>query len=102
VANGIHCLALDQQEQALITDLKVVNLSQVARFDVPHDDGAAAYNENIVSGDSGNPAFAIIGDELVLLTTWTGGGKQPYGSQTWAFLDEINAAMTTLGGGYQL
>jgi hypothetical protein len=54
--------------------------------------------------DSGNPTFALINGEAVLLSvhsTQDGGpflsGHLPEGNY-----ESINAAMTTLGGGYQL
>lgn len=103
VANGIHCVALDQEEHAIVNDLRTVVGAggNYLWFDIPHDEDAAGFNEAIVVGDSGNPSFAIIGDDLVLLTVWTN-GEAGGGYRVWSFLSEINAAMTTLGGGYQL
>lgn len=58
-------------------------------------------DKDIVSGDSGNPAFLVVGGEPVLLGTLTYGGS---GSITTIHdqITEVNAAMTALGGGYQL
>lgn len=56
---------------------------------------------SIINGDSGNPAFLVVDGVPVLLGTLTGGGG---GSITTIHdqLTDINAAMTALGGGYQL
>lgn len=57
------------------------------------------FTESIVSGDSGSPLWVIIDDELVLLGTHWGESGFFCVSD---FIDEINEAMDTLGGGYQL
>ncbi|TXG78456.1 hypothetical protein E6Q11_00935 [Candidatus Dojkabacteria bacterium] len=57
---------------------------------------------SIIGGDSGNPAFLVLDDdEPVLLGTLTQGGS---GGITTIHdqITEVNAAMTELGGGYQL
>lgn len=59
------------------------------------------FYEGLVSGDSGSPSFVFINGQLVLLTVITGGGSGT-GTAITPFITEINAAMTTLGGGYQL
>jgi peptidoglycan hydrolase-like protein with peptidoglycan-binding domain len=58
-----------------------------------------AFSGALRDGDSGNPNFMVINDELVLtgLHTSAGGGFLLAG-----YVNEINAAMTELGGGYQL
>jgi hypothetical protein len=59
----------------------------------------SALSEAIVSGDSGSPVFVIIDNELVLLGChFTAIGCPNIGM----YATEVNAAMTTLGGGYQL
>lgn len=60
-----------------------------------------AFYEGLVSGDSGSPLFVFINGELVLLTVATF-GNEGAGTSVTAFIDDVNAAMTTLGGGYQL
>lgn len=103
VANGIHCMASNKSEHAIAIDLKQINSGTIARFDFPHDDDALDFNESVVAGDSGHGAFAIIGNELVFLTLWTyGDGGVGSGRKVWEFIDEINSALTTLGGGYSL
>jgi hypothetical protein len=57
--------------------------------------------QDVRGGDSSSPAFIIINNEPVLLTTWTYGGGGA-GTSIAEQADYINAMMTTLGGGYQL
>jgi hypothetical protein len=101
-AHRVAGLLLDQEEKALVGDLTAQSFNS---FATPTDPQRLAFNEEIIGGDSGNPAFLLIdtgnGVEPVLATTWTGGGGGS-GPNISALHDEINAAMTTLGGGYQL
>ena len=55
---------------------------------------------NVIDGDSGSPAFFIINNEMVLIgpTHYYG----PAGSSTASINADVNAVMTSLGGGYQL
>ena len=66
-------LVLDQEEKALVTELRA--LGNIADFVKPglHLNRLKFY-EDLVIGDSGAPAFLIINDTLVLLTTITQGG----------------------------
>lgn len=95
----IPCLVLDQEEKALISDL--LSLSTSANFTTPTNSKRYEFFENIISGDSGNPAFLIINGELVLITVWTYGGSGA-GTNIAYYKDDINSMMTTLGGGYTL
>jgi hypothetical protein len=95
----VPCLVLDQEEKALISDL--INLSSVANFSIPRNPKRYEFFENIVAGDSGNPAFLIINGELVLVTVWTYGGSGA-GTHIAYYKDDINTMMIALGGGYTL
>jgi len=95
----VPCLVLDQEEKALISELKV--LSIFATFLTPVTSTRFAFYESIRGGDSGNPAFLIIDDELVIITVWTFGGAGG-GTSILYHKDAINTMMTTLGGGYSL
>lgn len=79
------CLVLDQQEKALIAD--TLGITDLVRFQYPTDAKRLEYSERIIGGDSGNPAFMIIDDELILLTVWTYGEA---GSGTF-FGDQIDS-----------
>ena len=95
----VPCLALDQEEKALVSDL--FHLSRSAVFTYPNRQKSREFSESIVAGDSGNPAFMVVDKQLVLITIWTFGDA---GSGTFITnqKDEINRAMAELGGGYQL
>ncbi len=56
-------------------------------------------NEAVIGGDSSTPAFVFINGQTVVVTLWHYQFSGPDISQ---YINEINAAMTTLGGGYQL
>lgn len=99
VANRIPALMLDQEYKCLVGGVRTV--SSFVTFGIPSNATRLAFNENIISGDSSNPAFLIVNNSLVLLCTWTfgGAGSGPNYEYQSAL---INAGMTTLGGGYQL
>lgn len=100
----IPALTLDQEAKALVSDLVHVADSTdhpFATFARPVDPALTPWYEDKVGGDSGQPAFLIINDELVLLTVWTFGGGGS-GTSIVRNKDAINALMTSLGGGYQL
>lgn len=99
LANGVPCLCLDQEEKALVGDFfSTVN---GVHFKYPQIEQRKAFFELKIHGDSGNPAFLIINDELVLVTTWTFGGNG-LGPNYTDIADQINTTMTNLGGGYTL
>jgi hypothetical protein len=95
----IPAVAFDQEEKALITELAGMDSWMIGWS--PLGGARLAFYEDLIGGDSGSPLFLIIGGEPVLLTTWLmgGGGAGPSFITNY---DAINAAMTTLGGGYQL
>ena len=95
---GVPGLRLDQEEKATVADWYAVE-SNYNRMKVPSDVTRLSYYEDIILYDSGNPAFLIIDDEPVLLTTWHY-GVAGSGPAVQDYITEINAAMATLGGGY--
>jgi len=105
----LPALCLDQQEKALIADLVdiaetnlIEGVDQILTvFDYPADTNRLNYSEEIINGDSGNPAFLILNQQLVLLSVWTYGDAGA-GTSVTAFKDDLNQLMTDLGGGYQL
>jgi len=89
---GLPLLALDQEEKGIVTDLREQN-GTGATIQVPILADRFAFNETIISGDSGNPIFAVIGSELWLLSTFFSPGSGPfYGG----LVTELNAMITTL------
>lgn len=86
----IATLCLDQEEKALVTDLRSYGSTTVT-FKYPDTPEEQILYEDKISGDSGNPAFLIVNSELVCLTLWTYGGA---GSGT--FLTPQIAAMNQM------
>lgn len=93
----LPCLALDQEEKATVQDWVFEGAS--SQLFPPTDPKRLEFYETKISGDSGNPAGPIINGDLVLLTVWT---SSLSGSSIRHHRAAINAAMTSLGGGYQL
>lgn len=95
----VAAMGLDQEEKATLQDLSI--LGNTATFRTPADTKRAALYEDKIVGDSGNPAFLIIGGQLVLLTVWNSSGA---GGGTFITPQRgaINTMMTSLGGGYSL
>ncbi len=59
----------------------------------------AEFDDPVIGGDSGNPAFAVIGGQPVLLFAHY---DSPFGPNLGSLFNEVNAIMGRLGGGYQL
>lgn len=99
----VVCACTDQEEKLLIREVTAIPSSTspfaLVTFRMPADATRRGYYEDVVSGDSSNPAFLLINNQLVVLTCWTFGGSGS-GSSVVAFKSAINTAMTTLGGGY--
>jgi hypothetical protein len=95
--SGIPALSLDYEEKALVVDLWALN-SEV-RFQVPTDATRLAFYEALIGGDSGNPWCLLVNEELVLLGVAT---SPLSGTSLHWHVTAVNAAMTALGGGYQL
>jgi hypothetical protein len=96
--NRLPCLYLDQEEKALIIDL--ISITTFAQFASPSIANRLAFYENIIGGDSGDPFFLIINNELVILSvvTYSNGA----GTSILYHKNTINSMMNALGGGYSL
>ena len=79
-----------------VSSNKSISLRTPASSSVNHD-----YFETKISGDSGNPSFFVIHNQLVLLFTFTTGGAGG-GTNLVYYFDDINHLMEQLGGGYRL
>lgn len=78
-AYPVPALTLDQEEKALVTDLYDISSNSgmygaMAYFKVPVDAVRQQFYEDKIGGDSGNPAYLMISNKLVLLNVWTFGG----------------------------
>lgn len=101
IEERVPSLVLDQQEKALVNDVNIADVNSLFGFRSPVDAQRSIFYEDKIGGDSGNPAFFVINDELVILTCWWYGGAGS-GPDIAYFKDQINTIMTSLGGGYQL
>lgn len=93
----IPAMCLNQTERASIAALRSLNMN----FENAYPAGYAAYYGEIVLFDSGNPTFLVVAGQPVLLGVFRTGGAGG-GSFISYYTTEVNAAMTSLGGGYQL
>jgi hypothetical protein len=69
----IPLLVLDQEEKALIADGWIIN-NNLIQLKKPSNTKRLEFYEDLIVGDSGNPCFIVINNELVILTVWTFGG----------------------------
>lgn len=105
----LYGVALDQEEKALVKRSTNIEKSSLGiyfdNFSYPDGSNINAYyntwGEAIVTGDSGNPVFYIIDNELVLITTWY---STVTGSFVTAAYDEVCHLIEQLspGEGYSL
>ena len=87
-------MLLDQSENASVCDLHDFNIS--AQFQRPNlRPDRLAFNQEMTPGASSNPAFLIINNSLVLLTTLTHGGFYPDGTFVTPQISTLNAMIAT-------
>ena len=94
IPQGTPMLRLDQEEKALVG--KVTNFTN----SFSNSDTYSAYSEDLIGGDSGNPAFLVVGSDLAILTTWFtgGGGAGPDITSMQTLIDStISSLDTSLG-----
>lgn len=96
----IPCVVFDQEEKALVTDVRHIDDDYVT-LAVPTDPQRLALYETKIYGDSGNPVCAVLGGELVLLTVLTSGNAGS-GTNISAEIATLNSMMTAIGSAYQL
>lgn len=91
-------IILDQEDKAIIKEVGSVFLGifyYLSSVVSPRSE----FDETLIVGDSGNPVFGVIGGRLVLLSSVY---TETYGTSFSSFINDINSAMTMLGGGYQV
>ncbi len=93
-------LVLDQEEKALVLD--GINTYPLTQSGFPVRDSITqprlSFSEALISGDSGNPTFIIVGGKPVLIETHT----SPLGGPNYSFYkSQIDADLAVLGGGYE-
>ena len=97
---GLPIVTFNQREQALLSECRGITSNFVSN--------AASTNANwktlggkIVVGDSGNPAFLLIGNERILLYCLFSGGAG-HGPSVFGWRKEIQKVMDELCPGYKL
>lgn len=94
LTKGIPVISLDQEEKALVTEWFWSDVYAVFRLST--NITRASFYEAIIGGDSGNPTFLILNNELALLTVWHNSNRVdtsngPYSSYDY---DNLVAALT--------
>lgn len=115
-ATPLYSVGLDQQEKALVkraafltttliaeNNVIVGSYKNITTLDDPNND-YTSFNELMITGDSGNPWFVIIDNELAVLTAWYFGGQAAGGPFISDQFDKVNELINTLspGQGYAL
>ncbi|MBD2628479.1 hypothetical protein [Trichormus variabilis] len=101
----IPSLCLDAQEKGLILDLYTLSTQALFRFSTKRNN----FTETIIGGDSGNPQFLIINNQLVLIGVWsTSAGSTAQSTNLSQQLSAINQlildvdALAGISTGYQV
>lgn len=102
---GLPVVTFNQFEKAFLTEVSVVPTNALRSCMMcsrrPKNSDWERFRENIVSGDSGDPAFILIGNEPILIYCLTGGGAGA-GLPIHRFRNEVQATMDALCPGYAL
>jgi hypothetical protein len=91
----VPAMFFDQNENAHISGVRALANVYITAFSPAYAD----YYDDVIVGDSGKPSFLVINSQAVLLGVHS---TPKSGSHVAHAANAINAAMTTLGGGYQL
>lgn len=70
----------------------------IAGVNIPAFEPARAFGDGVRGGDSGNPIFAMLGDELVLLGAWYTGPNLGYTVGTFPWLLDQKSAIEKIMG----
>jgi len=89
-------LFMDQDRNALVGEFYLNTLNGYCLS--PNDSAQrTAFYETPIGGDSGNPICLVYENQIILAFTFF---SATYGPSLSYYIDDINTAMTTLGGGY--
>lgn len=86
------------QDRKVSTADVVSVLSGLAGVNIPAFEVARAFGDPIIGGDSGNPIFAMLGDELVLLGAWYTGPDRGFTVGTFPWLITQRGAIEKIMG----
>lgn len=97
-------VTFNQKEEASVTEMGFIPADRDPKILWSHmttNETRSAHRRLLVAGDSGNPAFLIVGNEPILLYCLLGGGSGT-GSSLFFYRREIQVAMDELCPGYKL
>ena len=97
---GLPIVTFNQREQAFLSECRGITTNSIANVASTNADWKAL-GGRIVVGDSGNPAFLLIGNEPILLYCLQSGGVG-HGPALHRYRREIQRAMDDLCPGYTL
>lgn len=97
---GLPIVTFNQREQAYLSLLKAVTPNHVSNV-TPTNESWRVLGGKIVTGDSGNPAFLLIGNKPILLYCLFGGGVG-HGPSVINYRKDVQKAMDELCPGYKL
>jgi len=84
---GFHFWRLTKKKRGRLLDLRSIGTSftgvPLAMVTRPELLDRLDFYESTITGDSGNPVFAVIGSELWLYTSFTGSGGGGFGTAVW-------------------
>lgn len=94
----VPVVAFDQEEHAIVHEIRAGLFAvETLMHQEPDTSPRSLFSEEIIGGDSGNPLFAVIGDQPVILLTHFTAGTGP----SLAYhRSQVASAMTALGGSY--
>jgi hypothetical protein len=109
----LYAVGLDQEEKAILKMLHECDIGAIGGspnttfyhlasiYNVSSSNQYESWTEDMVVGDSGNPVFLIIDNELVILTTWWTSIGGPFITSRY---NEVNSIIESLspGQGYSL
>lgn len=98
---GPYAVGLDQEEKAILKWVIGTSFSGITVSSVSTLDPYTNFTEAIIVGDSGNPVFLIIDNELVVLTTWLSPVDGPFITLRYNIVNTIINNLSP-GEGYSL
>lgn len=104
-AKRLPVVTFDQEEKLIVADSAALrdysSRSEASAALRPYDAARLSFFETVVNGDSGNPRFLVMGNQLILLSVMHYGGVGS-GCFVSHYKNEIQRAMDELSPGYRI
>lgn len=97
---GLPIVTFNQREQVVLSQLNGISTKSVCNT-AASDEKWKPFGGKMVVGDSGNPAFLLVGDDVILLYCLLNGGAG-HGPSVFHCRSDIQRAMDDLCPGYKL